>query len=244
MNAGQKYVHIERVHPHPDNIREDLGDLSETAASIAVHGVLQPIVVEPHPGIPNAYQVLAGHRRLEAARMAGREQVPVVIRQVLPGTEPEELMLVENCHRAELGPMDKARAMGSLRAKGYTATRIARSVGLSPSAVSFYLALLELDPATQERVRSGGLTAADAVAVVRRVRERRRDDAGTAPVGRVREADHFTGRHRLARTARALCDARDHTARRRIGKVACGQCWETAIRQDQQQATGTLRSVS
>jgi ParB family chromosome partitioning protein len=154
---GQKYVHIGRLHPHPRNIREDLGDLAEMAASVAMHGVLQPIVVEPHPGIPNAYQVLAGHRRLQAARLAGGEQVPIVVRQMLPGVEPEELMLIEDCHRAVLGPMEKAKAMGALRAMGYTASRIARSVGLSQSAVSFYLALLELDPAPQQRVRSGAL---------------------------------------------------------------------------------------
>jgi ParB family chromosome partitioning protein len=146
---GQKYVHIGRLHAHPRYIREDLGDLAEMAASVAVHGVLQPIIVELHPNIPNAYQVLAGRRRLEAARLAGREQVPIVVRRTLPGVEPEELMLVEDCHCAGLGPMEKAKAMGALRAKGYTVSRIARSIGLSQSAVSFYLALLELDPATQ-----------------------------------------------------------------------------------------------
>lgn len=231
---GQKFVHIGRVHPHPDNIRENLGDLAETAASIAVHGILQPIVVRQHPETPNAFQVIAGHRRLAAARLAGRESVPVVIREIAPGSEPEELMLIENCHRTGLGPMEKANAMGALLAKGYTATRIARSIGMSQSMVSYYLALLELDPASQERVLSGDLSASEAVDGVRRIRKLRRAGRGTAPAGAVWEPDHFTGKHPLARRARALCDARDHSARRRIGKVACGQCWETAIREDEQ----------
>lgn len=231
---GQKFVHIDRVHPHPRNIRDDLGDLTETAASIAVHGVLQPIVVRQHPDIPNSFEIVVGHRRLAAARLAGRETVPIVVREILPGTEAEELMLIENCHRAELGPMEKAKAMGSLTEKGYTATRIARSIGISAPTVSFYLALLELDPSSQKRVQSGDLSAADAVNGVRRIRKLKREKNGSKSVGPVWEPDHFTERHQLARKARALCDARDHTARRRIGKVACGQCWESAIRSDEQ----------
>lgn len=190
------------------------------------------------------YRVLAGHRRLEAARLAGREQVPIVVRQLLPGVEPEELMLVEGCHRADLGPMEKAKAMGALRAKGYKTSRIARGGGLSQSAVSFYLTLLELDPATQERVRSGAPAAADAPASVCRVRKGQREEEGTTPSGRVREPDSFTDRHRLARKARALCDAQDHAERCRVGMVACGQCWETTIREDEKLAVATLRSVS
>ena len=54
------------------------------------------------------------------------------------------------------------------------------------------------------------------------------------------EPDHFTTGHRLAREARALCDAREHTGRRRVGKVACGQCWETVIRQDERAAEAAL----
>lgn len=232
--SGQKFVHIDRVHAHPGNIRDDLGDLTETAASIKVHGVLQPIVVRQHPEVPNAFEVVAGHRRLAAAKLAGRDSVPIVVREILPGTEAEELMLIENCHRAELGPMEKAKAMGSLAEKNYTATRIAQSIGMSVSTVSFYLALLELDQTSQKRVQSGDLSAADAVNGVRRIRKLNREKSGSKAVGPVWEPDYFTDQHQLARKARALCDARDHTARRRIGKVACGQCWESAIRSDEQ----------
>ena len=63
-----------------------------------------------------------------------------------------------------------------------------------------------------------------------------RQGRGRPPVG----ADHFTGQHQLARAARALCDARQHTARRRIGRVACGQCWETVIRDDERTVKATI----
>ena len=242
--SGQKHVHVSRIHPHPDNVREELGDLTETAASIRAHGILQPLLVEPHPAIDGAYPVLAGHRRLAAAQLAGRDPLPLGIRRSPAGTAPEELMLVENCQRRDLGPMEKAAAMGALRGKGYTAARIARSVGLTDSTVRFYLTLLALDTTSQDKIRTGNLSAADAVAGVRRVRKRARRKNGAAPAGPVWEPDHFTASHQLARKARALCDAREHTMRRRIGKVACGQCWETTIRQDEQIAAVTLRSVS
>jgi ParB family chromosome partitioning protein len=237
----QKYVHVDRVHPHPRNIRSDLGDLTETTASVRVHGVLQPIVVQPHPEIAGAYQVLAGHRRLAAAKLAGRDQVPVVIRRPPPGVTAEELMLVENCHRRDLNPMDKAEAMGALRAGGRTAAQIARSTGLSESTVGHYLALLDLAPAAQAKVRSGELSAADAVAAVRRVRKRKRARDGKPAMGGGEwEPDHFATHHPLAKKARAMCEAREHSMRRRVGKIACGQCWETVIRADERTVTVAL----
>jgi ParB family chromosome partitioning protein len=252
MTAQQPFVHVDRVHPHPDNVREELGDLSEMAASIRAHGILQPLTVEPHPGKPGHYRIIAGHRRYHAALAAGRDMLPVSIRKPRDGVADEELMLVENLHRADLNPMDKARAMGTLRDKGYTAARIARSVGLSDATVGFYLALLELAPATQARVRAGTLAAADAVAAVRRTRKQKRARDGRPAIGGEWEPDHFTSQHPLARKARALCDGRDHTMRRRVGKLACGECWETVIRADERTVTAalgsgapaTLRSVS
>jgi ParB family chromosome partitioning protein len=78
---------------------------------------------------------------------------------------------------------------------------------------------------------------------VRRVRARQRTRQGKPRQAPAWEPDHFDARHPLARKANAMCDAREHTMRRRIGRVACGQCWETVIRQDQQLAERTLRAV-
>jgi ParB family chromosome partitioning protein len=251
-STAARLVHVSRIHPHPDNVREDLGDLRDMVASVKAHGILQPLIVEAHPELPGAYQLLAGHRRLAAAKQARVEQVPVMIRSG-HASQPEELMLVENCQRADLNPMDKAEAMGKLRAKGYSNIRIAQSIGMSDATVSYYLSLLVLDPKAQEQIRRGQLSANEAVGIVRRVRAKTRQREGKPAAGPVWEPDHFTGQHPLARKARALCDAREHSNRRRIGKMgACGECVETVIRADErtvvlamaQQDDAALRSVS
>jgi ParB family chromosome partitioning protein len=253
MTASKHYAHISRLHPHPDNIRDELGDISGLAASVAVHGILQPVVVEHHPDKPGHYQIIAGHRRFAAAKRARLEMVPIAFRQAAkdsPAAEPEELMLVENCQRADLNPMDKAEAMGKLRKKGYSNIRIARSIGLSDATVGYYLSLLDLDVKSQEAIRRGDLSASDGVSAVRRVRAKDRKRDGRPAMGPVWEPDHFTSQHPLARKARALCNGREHSARRRVGKLACGECWETAIRADERTVAaalaelGELRSVS
>jgi ParB family transcriptional regulator, chromosome partitioning protein len=159
-------------------------------------------------------------------------------------------MLVENLQRADLNPMDKAEAMGALRKKGHSNVRIAQRIGVTDATVGFYLALLDLDVRSQEAVRRGDLPAADAVGAVRRTRAKARERKGTPAMGPVWEPDHFTGAHPLARKAKALCDGREHSSRRRVGKLACGECWETVIRADERTVVaalaepGELRSVS
>jgi ParB family transcriptional regulator, chromosome partitioning protein len=239
------YVHITRLREHPLNIRGDVGDLSELAASIRAQGILQPLVVQPHPDGSDAYEVIAGHRRLAAARLARIDRIPVTVRKSA-SSDPAaavEMMLVENCQRRDLGPVEKAEAMGALRNRGRTAADIARRTGLSDSTVGYYLSLLDLDDDARKRVRDGRIPVGEAVAAVRRVRARQRTRQGKPRQAPVWEPDHFEARHQLARKANAMCDAREHTMRRRIGRVACGQCWETVIRQDQQLAERTLRAV-
>jgi ParB family chromosome partitioning protein len=237
--AVQPSALVSRVHPHPGNIRSETGDIEETAASITAHGILQPLTVEPMPGMPGHWRIIAGHRRLAAAKAAGLQVVPITVREP-DGAEPEELMLIENCHRRDLSIMDKADAMGTLRSKGYSVARIARSTGFAEGTVYSYMALLDLDVRTRQMVREGRLSSADALAGVRAARKLQRKKAGRPAVGPLWEPDHFTGQHQLARKARALCDAREHTGRRRVGKVACGQCWETVIRQDERTAEAAL----
>jgi ParB family chromosome partitioning protein len=241
--GGQGEALISRVHPHPRNIRTEIGDIEETAASIVAHGVLQPLAVEPMPGMPGHWRVIAGHRRLAAAKAAGLKSVPITVRQP-DGSEPEELMLIENCHRRDLSLIDKAEAMGSLKSKGYSVAKIARSTGFAEGTVYSYLALLDLDEKTRAMVRDGRLSSTDALMGVRRVRRQQRKKAGKPVVGPVWEPDYLNGTHPLARAAARMCDAREHTARRRIGKVACGQCWETVIRQDERTAEAARAASS
>lgn len=134
--------------------------------------------------------------------------------------------------------------MGALRSRGYSNVRIARSIGMSDATVGYYLALLDLDVKSQEAIRRGDLSANDAVTAIRSTRAKARKREGKAAVGPVWEPDHFTSRHPLARKATAMCEAREHSLRRRLGKVACGECWETMIRQDERLAADVLRSVS
>jgi ParB family chromosome partitioning protein len=239
------HVHISRLREHPANIRDDLGDLAEMAASIAAQGILQPLVVQPDPDDPGAYQVIAGHRRLAAARLTRVQQIPVTVRQPRgPGTAAAvEMMLVENCMRRDLGPVEKAEAMGALRNHGLSAAAIARSTGLSDATVGYYLSLLDLDDDARKQVRDGRIPVGEAIAAVRRVRARQRATRGRPRQGPVWEPDHLDARHPLARKANTMCDARKHTMRRRIGKVACGECWETVIREDERLVTRTLRAV-
>jgi len=225
-----------RIQPHPGNIRENPGDVAELAASIREQGVLQPIVVQPHPAGHGQFIVLAGHRRLAAARLAGLSEVPVVVREAAGPARAVEVMLAENCHRRDLGAADKAAAMGRLRDHGYTATQIAGRTGLALSTVTNYLALLELSASSLDKIRRGQLSAADGLAAVRATRARQRRRGGRARAGAQWEPEHLSAGHQLARKASALCEAREHTLRRRIGRTACGQCWETVIRQDEQLA--------
>lgn len=230
-----RMIHISRIDPHPDNARESVGDVTELAASIRVHGILEPLVACLHPAAAGRYLLLAGHRRLAAAKAAGLDMVPADIRPA--PAEPVVVMLVENCQRADLTAVDKARAMAVLLAKGWTAARICRETGLSSATVSATLALLELDQATQERVRAGRVRASDALTAVRATRARQRHDRGAAPRKVSVAAEHFSAAHPLAEEARVACELAGHGGRKVGGNSgwpgACGECWEKAIRSDE-----------
>lgn len=234
-------LHVDKIQPNPANVREALGDLRELAASIRAHGILQPLIVQPHPRKNGTFQLLAGHRRLEAAIQAGLETVPVVIRHGVDEATALELMLVENCQRADLNPMDRAEALGALIRRGYSQTRIAERTGMSLSWVNYNLSLLDLDKASRERVRRGELGSTAAVTAVRRTRRTQAKKQGST-ADYSWEPDYLAATHPLAKKAGKLCDAREHTMRRRIGKTACGQCWETVIREDERLVQAQVRS--
>jgi ParB family chromosome partitioning protein len=231
-----EYLPISRLREHPANVRTDLGDLDELAASIRSHGILQPVIVQPNPAEPGTFLILGGHRRTAAAELAGLTEVPVTVRAAA-GPKAVEIMLIENCQRSDLGPMEKAEAMGKLRRRGMSGADISRAIGLHPSTVSYYLALLDLDSASQERVRNGDVAADAAIKAVRKTRRRpdRKDGRPKVSV----EADHFSYRHPLADAARLRCQLAGHEGvkhgrdRTHEGKVACGQCWEHVIRADE-----------
>lgn len=236
---------LDRIHDHPDNIRDDIGDVSELAASIRAQGLLQPVTVRPLPGKRGDYELLAGHRRRAAAILAGLATVPAVIRHDVDDTGVIEVMLVENVQRRDLNPIEKAEALGRLRDQGYSGALISARTGISQGSISYFLALLELDDDTKERVRTGELTVTDAVNAVRRLRKKAREAkaAGSSSIQPWSwEPDYLAKTHPLAKRAARLCEAREHTTRRRIGQTACGQCWETVIRQDERVVIATEAS--
>ena len=137
-----------------EGIRHTLEEepLEELAASIAQHGVLQPIVVEP--GEEGRYNLQIGRRRLEAAKMAGLEKVPAIILDSPIGAEESlAVRLVENIHREDLDPIDEAEAYAALREMDIKVSEIARRVGKSRPYVSHSMRLLRLHPKVRAAVR-------------------------------------------------------------------------------------------
>jgi ParB family chromosome partitioning protein len=153
------------ITPNPYQPRQSFDDdgLQELASSIREHGVLQPIVVRRGG---ESYEVVAGERRLRAARLAGLERVPVIIRDCT-NEEALALALIENLQREEISPLEAARAYRRLnREFGLTQDEIAERVGKSRSAVANALRLLHLDPEVQARLESGQISEGHARTLV------------------------------------------------------------------------------
>jgi ParB family chromosome partitioning protein len=136
--------------------------LEQLAASIAEHGVLQPILVTE---TATGYQLVAGERRLRAAEMAGLERIPALVRTVAEG-EHLEFALIENLQREDLNAIDEARAFRQLMTEfGLTQDEVASRIGRSRSAVANTLRLLESAPAIQGAVEGGELSEGHARAL-------------------------------------------------------------------------------
>jgi ParB family transcriptional regulator, chromosome partitioning protein len=151
--SGTIEVAIDRIDRNPNQPRTafDEAQLGELAASIAVHGILQPLVVRELAD--GSYQLIAGERRLRAARMAGLEAVPIVLRGTVSDETSLELALIENIQRADLNPIETALAYRELIERfGLTHEAVARQVGKSRVAVSNALRLLDLAPETRQAI--------------------------------------------------------------------------------------------
>jgi ParB family chromosome partitioning protein len=150
---------LDRIERSPSQPRADFDEalLGELAASIAVHGVLQPVIVRNL--VDGSYQLIAGERRLRAARLAGLETIPAVVREASDGTDSLELALIENLQRADLNPIETALAYRELIDRfGLTHEAVARQVGKSRVAVSNSLRLLDLAPETRQAITDGRIS--------------------------------------------------------------------------------------
>jgi ParB family transcriptional regulator, chromosome partitioning protein len=143
--------------------RMDEASLAELAASIKVRGVIQPIVVRP---VGSQYEILAGERRWRAARLAGLEHVPAVIREV-PDEAALGIGLIENIQREDLNPLEEAGGLKRLIDEFHlTHDEVAGAVGRSRAGVTNLLRLLELAPAVQAMLLDGRIDMGHARALL------------------------------------------------------------------------------
>ncbi len=155
-NSSQQ-VPIAAIHPNPYQPRKhiDEDELAKLAESIRTHGVLQPLVVR---AVPEGYQLVAGERRLRAAQQAGLHEVPVHVVD-LDDRQLFEAALVENIHRSDLNPIEKALSFKEYMERfGLTQDELARRLALDRSTISNLLGLLHLPAEVQDAVRLGQIT--------------------------------------------------------------------------------------
>jgi ParB family chromosome partitioning protein len=214
--SGPTEIPIARVraNPYQPRRRMDEDSLRGLAASIADHGVIQPIIVSE---TIDGYRLVAGERRLRAAQLAGLERIPAVVRQVAD-RDQLEIALVENLQRSDLDPIEEALAYRQLIDEfGFSQETVAARVGRARSTVANTLRLLELHPEVQQAVVDGrisegharalgglapelqarvlitvierGLSVRQAEEFVRRIREPARPDVVTAAYSRRLDPD-------------------------------------------------------
>jgi ParB family chromosome partitioning protein len=157
--AGKREsVPLDRVRPNPFQPRSDWPqeEIEALAASLKEHGLLEPILVRP--AAAGGYEVLAGERRVRAARLLGWASIDAVVRSA-SDEEALELALVENLQRQDLNPVDEARGYrGLIEQFGWTHEEIARRLGRSRAAITNTLRLLKLPQSIQDLVSRGTLS--------------------------------------------------------------------------------------
>lgn len=163
---GAVKLNINDIEPNRGQPRKDFDEtaLSELADSIAQHGLIQPIVVKPTA--QGRYSIIAGERRWRACRMAGLNEVPVIIKDADDRTLME-IALIENLQREDLNAVEEALGYRSLiDSFGLTQDEVAKKMGKSRSAVTNALRLLALNDAELEALRRGTITAGHARALL------------------------------------------------------------------------------
>ena len=218
------------LHPDPANARIGVGpreDLIALGQSMLDVGVIEPLVVEPDS--TGGFLITAGHRRHAAGQMVGIDSLPCLVRRPAGRARRAAVAAAENFHRVQLTPMEEARQLRELiRANpDRDLADITRAVfGRSIAWARDRLLLLQLPADAQRLVETRQLPTTAAITLARSVNA---TGAGSVRTQEERCAPHFTTGHRLAGVARAACDHARHPQRGRVGSVACGSCWETAI---------------
>ncbi len=158
-------IHVDKLFPHPDNPRKNLGDLTELAESIKASGVMQNLTVVPRIGkagepVEDAYTVIIGHRRLAASKLAGLTELPCAVREMSP-REQIATMLLENMQRSDLTVYEQAQGFQMMLNLGESVTGISEKTGFSESTVRRRVKLLELDSEKFRKATERGATLMD-----------------------------------------------------------------------------------
>ena len=156
-NEKLKTLKITEVEPNREQPRKNFKQeaLEELAESIKTYGIIQPIVVSKKDGY---YSIIAGERRWRAAKLAGLEEIPAIVRDDDEQTN-KEIALIENIQREDLNPFEKALGIRHLMEKyGMTQEQVAKKLGKSRSAISNTVRILYLAPDVLELVKQGKLT--------------------------------------------------------------------------------------
>ncbi|HYD19454.1 MAG TPA: ParB/RepB/Spo0J family partition protein [Patescibacteria group bacterium] len=165
-NAGQRKLAVEKLTPGKFQPRRFFDDaaLEQLAESIAVHGVLQPILVRPLSD--SMFEIIAGERRWRAAQKAQVHEVPVVV-QEMNDKEALEIALIENLQREDLSAVEEAEGYQRLMDEfGHTQDALATQLGKSRSHVANTMRLLKLPASVRKMVQNGSLTAGHARALI------------------------------------------------------------------------------
>ena len=161
-------IPIEQITANPDQPRRsfDPDALQELAASLRQRGVLQPLIVRPHPQDKELFQIVAGERRWRAGQMAQLHEMPVIIRE-MSDTEVLEVAIIENIQRADLNAIEEAASFRQLMDRfGHTQEKLAEALNKSRSHIANLLRLLSLPDSVQDMVKDGKLSAGHARALI------------------------------------------------------------------------------
>jgi ParB family transcriptional regulator, chromosome partitioning protein len=159
-------IPLDRIDRNPNQTRTNFDEakLAELAQSIAATGVVQPVVVRERPG--GRFELIMGERRWRASQVAGKQTIPAMVRQV-SDEQAMEMTIVENLQRADLNPMEQARAYARLSSDfKLTQEQMAQRTGKDRASVANFLRLLKLPESVQKLVEGGELSFGHARALL------------------------------------------------------------------------------
>ena len=214
-------IRIGDIEPRKDQPRKSFDDesIQLLADSIAIHGVLQPIIVRENADFPDTYEIIAGERRWRAAKMAGLSEMPVVI---VDGDDLKiaQIALVENVQREDLNPVEEAFAYQALIERfGLTQEQLSKEVGKSRSAIANMLRLIDLPDEVLELLKDGKIANGHARAILGLDDEEYMISLANRVVNEdlsVRRVEEIVRKALIQKDVEELKESRDETLQRRV----------------------------